>query len=440
MDHSTADPSAETRETPRPSAPDPAGAQARPVRRGLPRAVQLLLLLAVAGLVAAYYLLGPSKGDKQAREPAPASAQAAFKPTDGQWAGFKVAEVTLVPFSASQETDGKIAPDDDLTTQVYSPYSGRITKLFAKAGDQVRAGDPLLAMQASEFVQAANDLVSANANDRTTRAQLALATTTEKRQHELYLAQGGALKDWQQSQSDLANAQGNFNSAEIALGAVRNRLRILGKKDAEITAMEASFDPTRFSPEAVVTAPISGTVITRQAGPGQNIVTQLNGGNSPVFTIGDLSRVWLVAMARETDAPRVHLGDAVEVRVLAFPDRVFKARITYVAAGLDPNTHRLPLHAEVENPDGLLKPEMFASFRIITSAASQAPAVPASALVYEGDGAHVWLAGPDKTLSIREVRIGRSDGGMVEVLDGLKPGDRVVTAGSLFIDRAAEAD
>jgi cobalt-zinc-cadmium efflux system membrane fusion protein len=418
----------------------PPGSHAPP-GRSLPRLVQIILLLIAAAAIAAWLLLG-SLFSKPEEAPTQAAAPTAdsFKPTAEQFKGFKTATVATVAFSASQTTDGKIALDDDLTTQVFSPYSGRVTKLLAKAGDVVKAGDPLLAMQASEFVQGTNDLLSAAATYRSTKAQLALAVTTEKRQHELYLAQGAALKDWQQSQSDLANAQSNFATAEVAIGAVRNRLRILGRSDAEISAMEAGGDPTRFSPEAILVAPISGTITQRQVGLGQNIVNQASGGTTPAFTIGNLSRVWLVANAREADAPQIHLGDAVEVHVLAFPDRVFKARITYVAAMIDPSIHRLPIRAEIENPDGALKPEMIATFKIITGQAREVPAVPAAAIVYDVDGSHVWLVGPDKTLSIRQVRLGRNDNGLFEVLDGLKAGDAVVTAGSVFIDRAAEAD
>ena len=111
--------------------------------------------------------------------------------------------------------------------------------------------------------------------------------------------------------------------------------------------------------------------------------------------IGDLSKVWLVANAREDDAPRLHVGDPVEVRVAAFPGKVFKARLTFVASSIDANTHRLPVRAEVENPDGALKPEMFARFRIITGADVTAPAVPEQAIVYEGEDTHVWLADPE---------------------------------------------
>ena len=415
---------------------------AAPAARRLTRKTQLALIAAGAGVLAAYLILSGAFAPSP-QPPAPVTATSdSFKPTDQQWAGFKTAQVQPIAFSDTETTDGKIATDDDLTTPVFSPYSGRVTRLFAHAGGQVRAGDALLAVQASEFVQGANDLLSALATDRSTHAQLAFATTTEKRQHELYLAQGSALKDWQQSQSDLASAQGAFNSAEVALGAVRNRLRILGKTPAEVHAMEASTDPTRFSPEAILTAPIGGTIIQRQVGLGQNIVTQQSGGAppSPLFTIGDTSRLWLVANAREIDAPQIHLGDNVIVQVLALPGRQFTARVTYVAASIDPSTHRLPIHAEIANPDRLLKPEMFATFRIVTGAPVSAPSIPDAAIVYDPEGAHVWLAGPDKTLLIRRVTLGRHQDGRVEVLDGLHAGNVVVTAGAVFIDRAAEAE
>jgi cobalt-zinc-cadmium efflux system membrane fusion protein len=411
------------------------------IKRGpLPRPVQILVVAIGAGVLVVYLLFSSLFHHAAAPPAEQAQTSDQFKPSDRQLAALGKAPVRLAPFSSVQVTDGKIAIDDDLTTPVFSPYSGRVTQVFARAGAQVKAGDPLVAVQAAEFVQAANDLVAAIASTRTTKAQLALAGTTEKRQHDLYLVQGGALKDWQQSQSDLENARGAFNTAQVALGAVRNRLRILGMSESQEAAMEKANDPTRFNPETVVTAPIGGTITQRAVGLGQNIVSQGNGGSTAVFTIADSSRVWLVGNVREVDAPEIHLGDEVEVRALAFPDRVFKATVTFVAASIDPTSHRLPIHAEVANPDGMLKPEMFASFRIITSTPTEAPAVPDEAIVYDPEGAHVWVVGPDKTLSLRKVKLGRSGDGTREVLDGLKPGEVVVTSGSVFIDRAAAAD
>jgi len=421
-----------------------------PIPKSLSRKTQISTLAVIAGLAAAGFLAGPAALRSLAAAPAPkattdTTAQAgdgqSFKATDRQWAALKLQRVEVRIFQDAATTDGKIAIDDDLVTPVFSPYTGRVTKLIAKPGDDVTRGDPLFAIQATELAQGQNDLISAAANLRTSKAQLTLALTNEKRQHELFLAQGAALKDWQQSQVDLANAQGNMASTSIALSAVRSRLRIFGKSDSDIDTLQATPDILRLDADTVVRAPINGTVTQRQVGLGQNIVSASSGASSPVYLIGDLSKVWLVANAREEDAPLLHKGDPVEVNVLAYPARPFNARLTYVGSSIDPNTHRLPVRAEVENPNGELKPEMLAGFRIITSEDARAPAVPEGALVYEGTAAHVWVADPAaKTLAIRPVQVGRLKGGTAEILEGVKTGETVVIAGAVFIDRAASSD
>ena len=362
-----------------------------------------------------------------------------FRPTPQQWRGLKLEPVTVRAFRPEQVTDGTIAVDDDLTTPVFSHYSGRVTKVIALLGDAVEPGTPLFVIHATEFVQAQNDLITALANLQTARSQLKMAQTTEKRTHELYLAQGGSLKDWQQAQTDLITAQNTVRSDEIALHAVRSRLRILGKTDAEITSLEAQ--PTqKMDPVATVTAPVRGTITQRQIGVGQYINSEAAGATNPVYTISDLSTVYLIANVREVDAPLMHVNLPLEVHVLAHPDRVFKGQVSYVAPSIDPNTHRLPVRADVENPDGALKPGMFANFSIITGEASSAPAVPQGAIVYEGEQARVWVARERDTLALREIRVGRISDGMVEVLAGLSPEEKVVTSGTVFIDRAARTD
>jgi cobalt-zinc-cadmium efflux system membrane fusion protein len=415
-----------------------------PVR--LSRKRQFTLLVFVTVLVGAGVFLGPRALHKPEEAAAPAESQATadggFKATAAQWADLKIEPVKQVDFPQAEDTDGKIATDDDLTTPVFSPYTGRVVRLYARAGDAVHQGDPLFAVQAAEFVQGQSDLISAVATMKTARAQLTLNETNEKRQHELFLAHAAAQKDWQQSQVDLANAQGGLNTAQIALAAVRNRLRILGKSDAEIDAVERESDARKLDPVGIVFAPIDGIVVQRQVGLGQNIVSAATGGSAQQFQIGNLSKVWMLANVREENAPNVHLGDPVEVNVLAYPGRVFQGKITRVSPSIDPVLHRLPVWAEVENPDGMLKPEMFARFRII-NAPSTGPssAVLDRSVVYEGSEAHVWLANEtDKTLAIRPIKVGRVVDGVVQVLDGLKPGDKVVTSGAVFIDRAAAGD
>lgn len=393
------------------------------------------MTLALTGGLATFAAL-PFDLASAAENPPSKAEPATFKPSPAQWASLRFAKVEQREFRSERLTEGSIAVDDDLTTPVFSPYSGRVVRLMAAWGDTVQRGAPLFAVEASEYVQAVNGLVAAAAALKTANSAQAQARINEKRAHDLYLANGGALKDWQQSQTDLATAQNAATAAEIALSAVRDRLRILGRSDAEIAAIEGQ-PAQRIDPVVTVTAPISGTVTQRQVGVGQYINSAANGASNPVYTIGDLSTVWLVANVREADAGLVRPGIEAEVRVPAYPGRVFQAKLSWVAAALDPNTHRLSVRADIANPDGALKPGMFANFTLIVGNPSSAPAAPKTAVVYEGDTARVWLAPSEGVLVSRVVRIGRSSDGMVEILDGLAPGDTVVTSGSLFIDRAA---
>jgi cobalt-zinc-cadmium efflux system membrane fusion protein len=394
--------------------------------QGLPQRTQILIgagiaLFLVAGLFAVRYLTST-----QASPPASPAPPGTFRPTKSQWENLKIAQVQTMSFRSEQITDGVIAYNDDTTTPVFSPFSGQVTHVIAKLGDVVKKGDPLMTVAASEFVQARSNLINA-------RAQLTLATATEKRLHGLYEAKAAALKDWQQSQADLTTAQSN-------LQAVQNQLRILGKSDSEIDALETEKNVSGINPEVLVRAPVSGTVIQRQVGLGQNIQSVSAGGANPVFTIGNLSTVWLVANVRESDAPLMRVGQPAEVHVLAFPERVFKARISWVAPAVDPNTHRLPVRAEIKNTDGELKPMMFASFNIVTSHEVSSIGIPQSSVVYEGSETHVFVANSDSTLAVRPIGVGRATGDMLEVTSGLTTGDKIVTRGALFIDRAAEGN
>lgn len=388
-----------------------------------------VLCLGAALLLAA----GPGLG--QAPGPGVDVPQApSFRPTPQQLAGLKIVPVVRAAFRAEHVTDGKIAANGDRTTPVYSPYSGRVVRVLAGLGEQVRQGQALMTIEASEFVQGQSDLLAAQATVAAAKAQLLQAQTTEERKRALLEARAGSQQDWQQSQSDLAAAQSAARTADAALAAVRNRLTILGKSAADIDALAraGSIDPL-----ATVVAPIDGTVTDRQVGPGQYIQAA---AASPVYTVSDLSSVWLVANLREGDAPYVHVGEAIEVHVLALPERVFSARLSYVAPGLDPASHRLAVRAQIANPQGLLKPEMFARFSVLAGSAAQAPAVPLSGVIHEGAQARVWIARADGTLVLRPIRPGRSANGLLEVLEGVAVGEQVVASGALFIDRAAEGD
>jgi len=389
------------------------------LRRALPpgkqiRIVLIVVLAATAALVIGWALRA------RASEPAPQSVPTAaneVRLSSGQLATLEINIVGTRTFRTEEVTDGQIALNGDTTTQVFSPYSGRVVRVLASPGEYVKARAPLLRIEATEFVQAQSELLNA-------AATLKLARINEERKHAAYDSKGGSLQDWQQAQVDLA-------AAENASMSAANRLRILGKTEGEIKRIEGA---KKTDAATYVIAPISGVVTDRQVGPGQYIQAA---SSTPVFSIGDLATVWLVAAVPETEAPFIERGQTVEVRVLALPGQIFKAKLTAIGAQVDPVTRRVPVRATLSNPDGKLKPQMFASFSIITSGESQAPAVPEDAVVREGDQARVWVVSQNNTLALRTIRTGRRNDGMVEVLDGLQAGERVVTRGSLFIDRAA---
>ena len=227
-----------------------------------------------------------------------------------------------------------------------------------------------------------------------------------------------------------------MRSSQTSLEMTRNRLRILGMTDDEITKFS---DTGAVSPQMTIYSPITGTVIQRKVGPGQYINTssQNSSASDPTFLIGDLSTVWLIAYVRESDAPSVQVGQALHFTVLAYPNRVFPANISFVATSLDTGTRRLLVRATIDNSQHLLRPEMFASVTILTGEGDSSPGVPRDAIIYDGKTTHVWVARDDKSVERRDIKTGLSNGQMIQVIEGLRDGESVVSKGSLFVDRAA---
>jgi cobalt-zinc-cadmium efflux system membrane fusion protein len=397
---------------------------------------RIVAIVAVASLAFAMTWFAGKGGGARVAENTELSSQSKkqnrpFTPSDAQWATLTIETVTRQVFRAGRITEGKIAVDEDRATPIFSPYAGRVTKLLARPGDTVVPGQPLFTIEAADMVQAQNDFIAAMTAVNKARSQLSVAEIVEKRHRDLYKDKAVALRELEQAQVSLVAAQNDMRAAETALEAVRNRLRILGRSDAEIKSFEQT---GKISAETPISAPIGGTIVQRKVGPGQYIN---NGASDPVFVVGDLSTVWLVAYVRETDAPKVQVEQQIAFTVLAYPDEVFRGNVKYVAATLDPGTRRLLVRATVSNRAGQLTPEMFANVTIFTDEGDFAPAVPRDAVIYEGNTARVWVAHDDKSIALRQVRLGVADGRMLPVLDGLRPGEKVVTKGSLFIDRAA---
>lgn len=359
-------------------------------------------------------------------------ASAGFKPTEAHWASLTVEPVQTMPFRSTLVTDGKIAINEDLTTPVFSPYAGRIVKLFAKPGDQIEKGKPLFSVEASDMVQGQNDFLAAKATLNKAKSQLAVAEIVLKRHRDLLVGNAVAKRDLEQAEIGHVTASNDLNAAEVALEAARNRLRILGKTDAEIAAFESGKE--RISPETIVLAPITGTIVQRKVGPGQFVA---GASNDPVFVIGDLSTVWVIANVRETDVTRVKVGQKLEFTILAAQDRTFTATVEYISAVVNPESHRLQVRAKVANGDGVLRPEMFANVTLVTTGEQPSAAIPRSAVIHEGEEARVWIVRDDRSIVVRRFIPGIVSGGFMQVASGIAAGEKIITRGSLFIDRLA---
>jgi len=385
----------------------------------------------IVGLVLIVVLIGKLTHHEPA--PAPVTPAGTFRPTKDQMAGLTTMRVGYGASDARTLASGAITVDGDRSTPVLMPYSGQVVRVLADAGQHVTEGQPLLLVKTSDFVDARSGLFAARAGLQNAQAQLATAQRTAERQRLIYETAGGALKDYQQAKTDLAAAQATARTAAASLGAARDKLAILGKSQGEISRLESVGEVSGIHDVTTLHAPISGLIATRDVSAGQYLS---QGGDKPVMTITDPSRVWLIAQLAENDASAVHRGDSVTVTTPALPGRSFHATIDLVGAALDPQSRRLPVRATIANPDGALKPQMFASFSIQRSHSGDALLVPAAAVIHEGDDARVWVVRPEGLLIARNVTAGEEQDGKVAITAGLRSGERIVTAGALFVNEA----
>jgi membrane fusion protein, heavy metal efflux system len=239
--------------------------------RTLPRRVQAVAVIALVVVAAGGFALLTTESRKAPDSELSSQAkrsQRFYRPSEAEWATLATETVKRHEFRTEHVTEGKIAVDEDRSTPIFSPYAGRVTKLLAKPGDSVTVGQPLFIVEATDMVQAQNDFIGAITAMNKARSQLDLAQIVEKRNKELYEGKAVALKEWQQAQAGLIAAQNDVRSAETALEAARNRLRILGRTAEEIAAFQ---DKGRISPETSIFAPIGGTIVQRKVGPGQYV-------------------------------------------------------------------------------------------------------------------------------------------------------------------------
>jgi cobalt-zinc-cadmium efflux system membrane fusion protein len=391
------------------------------------RAVLLALIVIVgAGVFWGRSFIGLADDHQAGPKDKVASAQSEFSGSgkagdtqivdlsERQAATLKIGPVAARDFALLKTAVGTIDFNENLLVQVFSQYAGKILKANFNIGDDVKAGDVLFTIDSPDLLQAESTLLASAGVLELQKRTLARATNLLK-------AGGSAQKDVDQSTSDQQTAEGNYKAA-------RDAVRIFGKTDAEIDQV---VDMRKVDSTLRVPSPIAGRVVARNAAPG--LLTQPGSAPSP-YSVADLSTMWMLANVIETDAPAYKLGQAVEVRVPAYPDTVFKGRVTTVGSMIDPNTHRQLVRSEIDDPQHQLRSGMFASFVIHVGDPMRSLAVPAEGVVREGDGTMtVWVTSDSRHFIKRTVRIGLQQDGWSQILDGLSAGETVVTDGAVFL-------
>jgi cobalt-zinc-cadmium efflux system membrane fusion protein len=334
--------------------------------------------------------------------------------SDSQLSAVKVTPVQERDFPREKETVGSIDFDEEMAVQVFTPYPGRIIALFASVGDDVKKGQTLFTIDSPDLLQAESTLIA-------TAGVLELTTRNLARLKELYTTRAVSLRDLDQGTSDQQTAEGNLRAA-------RDAVRLFGKADAEIDRIVVD---RRADPTLVVPCPIDGRITARNAAPGLYVQP----GSAPApYTVANIDTMWMLANVAENDSPAFQVGQPVQVRIGAFPGRVFDGKITTVGASVDPNTRRVLVRSEIEDPQHELRSGMFANFTISIGAPVRSPAVPLDGVVREGDGAHtVWVTADRRRFSRRTVKIGDRRDGYRQILDGVRPGELVATEGAIFL-------
>jgi cobalt-zinc-cadmium efflux system membrane fusion protein len=349
-----------------------------------------------------------------------------------QSSGIEVEIVAPQAIAGSIAATGKILVTEDRVASIGPVHEGRIVSLYAGQGSVVRKGQKLADLESADIDQAEADYLKALADyenaRRTSEAEVKFAQATYDRTKMLYEKSITAGKNLQQAEHDLelakATATNSVAGARVALSNARRHLLILGLTDKAIDALASK---SNLASVFSLNAPISGIVVERNATVGATV-----GSDASLFKIIDLSSVWVDANVFEKDLGRVRHGQEVRVTVPAFPGVTFMGRVILISSVVNPETRSVQVRTEVANPDGRLKPDMFANVEIVTDVRRAAFSLPQSAVLDDG-GKKIVFVQTDKGYEKHIVTIGIQSDDRVEILDGLQAGDKVVVKGNYLL-------
>ncbi len=374
---------------------------------------------ALASSVLIVSLAGCGSGDSESKMTSYSSSEskaetaALFTVPQEQMTHLQVVSVEKSVLPRVLRLTGAVAYNAFMTTPVFAAIGGPVHELLVTPGETVHQGQPLLTVNSPDYSAARSAYIKA-------RSAFLLSDKFFIRAQDL-LAHGAiAEADFQQAESNRNLAQADLQSSEDAL-------RVLGINDPESLVN----NPPKTTSQIPVLAPVGGEIVERLVGPGQ----LLQAGATQVFTISDMSTVWVLVNVYQGEVSHVHLGDVVDVSTDSYPD-TFHGKISFIATALDPNTRTLQARIVTENPGKKLKKDMYVTASVNASSVANALTVPDAAVLHDTENqpfVYVQSSTKQNEFARRVVQLGDSHGGRTQIIDGLKEGEHVVGDGSLFL-------
>ena len=324
--------------------------------------------------------------------------------------GIETVTVKDSPIPEYLELPAHIDPDPTRVVHVFPPATGRIVEMKVRPWDHVQKGETLAVIESADLARAVADYHKAQTDNQVKQDELARA-------RDLYEHHAIAEKDLQQAQGDA-----QMSAAELA--STRDQIRELG------------MDPDHASNQLNVVAPQSGVILDVGASPGE--YSNALAAPAPLCTIADISTVWAVGDIYEKDLVAAKTGQEAQVTLDAYPGQTWVGRVSDVSDAVDAVTRALQVRVVLANPKGELKPSLFGTIRLLRSS-SPGILLPSDAVIREGNDAYVFLGIGNNRYQRRNVTLGRSIDGSLEIVSGLNPGDTVVSEGALLL-RAAPQD
>jgi cobalt-zinc-cadmium efflux system membrane fusion protein len=376
--------------------------------------------LCVFVIIAATSVAACNPGSAVGSDPAPADFILLNEAAQGH-GGIRVAPVTTISRAEHVEAPAVIVLDERRTARIGALVDGVVIETFADVGDRTRAGQLLAAMHSPVVHEAWASYRRAIAERRHLEKELAFATSAHERARRLYTAKAISLQEVQRAEADRVAAEEALDMARTEVRRSEEELEHLGITNEE--------DPAGESGEQVpIKTPIAGVVLERLITPGTTVVP-----GAPLYVVSDLSALWALVEVDESLLSHFRAGQALQLRVAAYPGQQFDGTISLVGDMVNPKTRRVTIRCSVANADGRLKPQMFATAAIREDEPRSIIVVPEAALQKIDGQPVVFTADDAGRFRPRQVTTGKTADGLTEIRSGLRPGERIVIAGSFVL-------